>query len=229
MIVDRENNQDAGQLDQRRRSLGSQVTTVVRESGDNPNPKPKRRSFCERISENKVYDRISDKKKDTLIENDSQTQSVISPVNLHTNHTLTDKNKIQCKKKNSEDALVDHKPPIIPHRRDSTHNSQDSKSASSSKNDAFTTQNAKESKVSLQRSNSRSNSVVDGIPGNSPLEWLEKKKRSSSLPTSDRSQLSTLDMEAAFTELLSAVDDDLDPLSDTEVRIYFKSILCSCI
>lgn len=228
MIVDRENHRDVGQLDQRRRSLGSQVTAVVRESGDTPNPKNKRRSFCERISENKVYDRISDKKKDSLVENESQTQSVISPVrghNLHTNHTLTDKNKIQCKKKSSEDVLVDHKPPIIPHRRDSTHNSQDSKSASSSKNDACINQNAKESKVSLQRSNSRSNSVVDGIHENSPLEWLEKKKRSSSLPTSDRSQLSTLDMEAAFTELLSAVDDDLDPLSDTEVRIYIISIL----
>lgn len=43
---------------------------VVWESGDIFNLKYKRCLFCERISENKVYDRISDKKKDLLVENE---------------------------------------------------------------------------------------------------------------------------------------------------------------
>ncbi|KAK3084547.1 hypothetical protein FSP39_015151 [Pinctada imbricata] len=49
-------------------------------------------------------------------------------------------------------------------------------------------------------------------------KWLEGKKRSCSLPGGDNNNLSsTLDMEAAFSELLSAVDDRVDNLSDTEV------------
>ncbi|XP_022336573.2 uncharacterized protein LOC111132924 isoform X6 [Crassostrea virginica] len=217
---ERESGRDTGQIDQRRRSLGSQVVTVVRESGDTPNPRPKRRSFCERISENKVNDKIRENnvKDEASVENGRHSARSL-PKGNHSdkNHILSVQNKILCKKKPPEEILVDHKPPVIPNRRDSTHNSQDAKYTPSSKNDPSISQNAtNESKVTLQRSNSRSNSVVDALPNSSPLEWLEKKKRSSSLPSSDRAQLSTLDMEAAFSELLSAVDDDLDPLSDNE-------------
>ena len=47
-------------------------------------------------------------------------------------------------------------------------------------------------------------------------KWLEGKKRSYSLPGNDKSLRSTLDMEAAFSELLSAVDDNADNASDGE-------------
>ncbi|XP_062597248.1 muscle M-line assembly protein unc-89-like isoform X4 [Saccostrea cucullata] len=217
---ERENSRDAGQVDQRRRSLGSPSATVVRESGDTPNHRHGRRAFHNRISEDKVSESEA-RVTETSSGKDSRRQSVTLPIrgdNSPKNHKLSEHNKIKCKKKTSEEILVDHKPPIIPNRRDSTHNNQDSKHPSSTQNNepAVSQNNVEESKVILSRSNSRSNSVVDTIVGNSSSAWLEKKKRSSSLPTSDRSQLSTLDMEAAFSELLSAVDDDVDPLSDTE-------------
>ncbi|XP_048760798.2 titin homolog isoform X6 [Ostrea edulis] len=218
---ERENSREAGQIDSRRRSLGSQTTPVVRESGDTPIHRPERRLIFERISENKVHNGINvSEVTETSGDKGSRRQSVTLPIrghNSHKNHILSNQNKIQCKKKKSEENLVDHKPPIVPIRRDPTHNSQDSNHISSVlDNDSSESKNNTESKVKLQRSNSRSNSVVDTIPENSPSEWLEKKKRSSSLPTSDRSELSTLDMEAAFSELLSAVDDDVEGVSDTE-------------